>query len=67
MGLGLISSLYRNSPYLNLDEFDESLVEDIQDNPVNLFELPVDGEDHKTEGIVLQDIPQRKNVETTAR
>ena len=61
MGLGLISSLYRNSPYLNLDEFDESLVEDIQDNPVNLFELPVDGEDHKTEGIVLQDIPQRKN------
>ena len=43
---------------MKLGESDESPVEDIQDNPVNSFELPVDGEGDKTEDIVLQDIPQ---------
>ena len=43
---------------MKLCESDESPVEDIQDNPVNSFELPVDGEGDKTEDIVLQDIPQ---------
>ena len=60
-GWDSLQSLYRNSPYLNLDEFDKSPVEDIQDNPVNLFKLPVDDEDDKTKEIVLQDILQRKN------
>ena len=46
---------------MNLDEFDKSPVEDIQDNPVNLFKLPVDGEDDKTEEIILQELPQEKN------
>ena len=43
---------------MKLGESDESPVEDIQDNPVNSFELPVDGEGDKTEDIVLQDIPE---------
>ena len=49
LGWDSISSLYHNSPYLNLDELDENSVEDIQDNPINLFELPVDAEGDKDE------------------
>ena len=60
-GWDSLSNLYRNSPYFNLDELDESHVENIQDNPVNLFKLAVDGQDEKTEDIVLQDIHERKN------
>ena len=60
-GLDSLQSHYHNSPYLNLDEFDKSPLEDIHDNPVNLLELPGDGEDGKTKKIVSQDIPQRKN------
>ena len=48
-GWDSLSRLYRYSPYLNLDELDENPVGDIQDNPVNLFELPVDGEGDKAE------------------
>ena len=46
---------------MKLDEFVENPVEDIQDNPVYLFKLPVDGEDDMSVEIVLQDNPQRKN------
>ena len=46
---------------MNLDELDENPVEDTQDNPVDLFELPVDGEGDEAEEIILQDIPKRKN------
>ena len=45
---------------MKLGESDESPVEDIQNNPVKLFKLAVDGEDDKTEEIVLKAIPQRK-------
>ena len=48
-----LASPYRNSPYLNLDELDENPVEDIRDNPVNLFELPVDGEGDKAEEVIF--------------
>ena len=46
---------------MKLDEFVENPVEDIQDNPVYLFKLPVDDEDDMTVETVLQDNPQRKN------
>ena len=60
-GWDSLSSLYCNLPYLNLDELDENPVENVQDNTVNLLELPVDGEGDKAEEIILQDIPKRKN------
>ena len=53
-GWDSLSSLCCNSPYFNLDDLNESPAENIQGNPVNLFELPVDGEDDKAEEIVLQ-------------
>ena len=46
---------------MKLDQFVENPLEDIQDNPVYLFKLRVDGEDDMTVEIVLQDNPQRKN------
>ena len=45
---------------MNLNELDERPVEVIENNQVNLFELPVDGQDETTEEIVLQDIYQKK-------